>query len=72
MYILNKNNFDYIFKLNRIHNNNRYRLNSYAIIDINKEIDIKEIERIVQLTKIVNKKIKKDIKNLDKIIYKTK
>jgi hypothetical protein len=61
LYILNKNQLNISFKINEIEDN-------YITIKSNVEIDISDVERIAQTTKIINSKIK-DIGNYDELIY---
>lgn len=70
LYILNKNKFGYKFKLEEI--DVEKGLTTYhAIVNVDRETTISDLERITTTTKIVNPKVK-DTGDFDKMIYQTK
>jgi|AntRauTorckE6833_2_1112554.scaffolds.fasta_scaffold00413_9 hypothetical protein len=68
IYILNKNRLDY--KFNLIEVKKETQLDIYALIECDMDINIGELEKISQTTKIVNAKVT-DKEDLDKLVYKT-
>ncbi|CAG7580404.1 MAG: hypothetical protein SLAVMIC_00398 [uncultured marine phage] len=69
LHILNKNQLGFRFTINKI-DKERGPLGEYAIIDLDQKMKMEDLERIAQMTKIVNSKVK-DIGDFDKVIYKT-
>lgn len=70
IYILNKNQLGYVFTLEEV--DIEKGLTTYhAIVNVNKECSISDLERISTTTKIVNPKVK-DTGDFDKMIYQTK
>jgi len=70
LYILNKNKLGYKFKLVEVGLERGLSIH-HAIISVNKDTTIFDLERITTTTKIVNPKIK-DIGDFDNLIYRTK
>jgi len=70
VYILNKNQLGYKFKLDTI-DKERGLTHYHAIVSVDKETSIKDLERIATTTKIINPKVK-DTGDFDKMIYQTK
>lgn len=70
LYILNKNQLDYVFTLEEV--TIEKGLTTYhAIVNVNKEMTISDLERVTTTTKIINPKVK-DTGDFDKMIYQTK
>ena len=70
VYILNKNQLGYKFVLSEIVDEKS--IPHYdAIITVDKEMSISDLERIATTTKIINPKVK-DTGDFDKMIYQTK
>lgn len=58
-YIFNKNRLGYVFKSKTVKSPG-YGLKSYGIIEVNKESDILDLEKVIASTKSVNPLVKKD------------
>jgi hypothetical protein len=70
IYILNKNQLGYKFQLKEIEKEQGITF-YHAIVSVDKETSISDLERIATTTKIVNPKVK-DTGDFDKMIYQTK